>query len=452
VVHSIPFRERSGVSRADLIEVLVGYETDPAFPRRPAVTSSSLAPIIADRLRESRALITGRWLAQIAARVNVEPQMIFPTDDLLDHMPLLVDGIAGFLDNPTDTIPADAQIVHHARELGGLRYQQGFSEYEILKEFELLGGILFSFTMRVVGERASDAAPQEAIACASRIFKAVALLQQATTTRFLELAKDRISEREGRLRAFHRALTHEMRNRIGATLGAGQLLQDLDVGPEERARLTGVVVRNADSMRLVLENLLELSRLDTETRQQRHVPLGSAIREAVRQLRDMAATNYVEVRVPPHIPLVEVNAAAVELCLANLLSNGIKYADEAQPNRWVLVSADAVADPSGAPIEVVVTVEDNGIGIPAHAHEHLFQRFFRAHDATHPSVEGTGLGLSLVREVVETIGGRVWIEQTAVGTRISFAVPCRRASDFTGDGSLRFSAGMTSRTAPNSTQ
>ena len=398
------------------------------FAGRP-VPQPSLALVVADRLRESRAVITGRWLERIAARVTVPPQEIFPSDELLDHMPLLVDSIAGCLEESCDTIPADAVVAHHARELGALRYAQGFSEYEILKEFEILGGILFSFTMAAASEGGAGADPAEAMACASRLFRGIALVQQATTTRFLELARERVLEREGRLRAFHRALTHEMRNRIGATLGAGQLLQSLDVSADQHAELIGVIVRNADSMRLVLENLLELSRLDTDSRQQRHVPLGSAIGEAKRQLRDIATNSGVEIRVAPSVPAVEVNAAAVELCLTNLISNAIKYADRQQPVRWVVISAEVMSAASGAPIEVIVCVEDNGIGIPAGARDQLFERFFRAHAATNPSVEGTGLGLNLVREVLQTIGGRVWLDDAIVGTRMSFAVPCRRATD-----------------------
>jgi signal transduction histidine kinase len=396
----------------------------------PSVSHPSLGPILAGHLRGSRAAITGRWLERLAARITVQPQEIFPTDDLLDHMPLLVDGIAACLEESCESIPADAAVAHHARELGALRYSQGFSEYEILKEFEILGGILFSFTMSAAGAVA-ESDPADALACASRLFRAIALVQQATTTRFLELARERVSEREGRLRAFHRALTHEMRNRIGATLGAGQLLQSLDVDPGQRTQLVGVIVRNADSMRLVLENLLELSRLDTDTRQQRHVPLGAAIAEATRHLRDMAANNGVEIRAAAPFPGVEVNAAAVELCLANLISNGIKYADRQRAARWVSVSAVVVNAPSGSPREVVVSVEDNGIGIPAEARGQLFERFFRAHTATNASIEGTGLGLNLVREVLQTIGGRIWLDDDADGTRISFAVPCRRSTDMT---------------------
>ena len=259
------------------------------------------------------------------------------------------------------------------------------------------------------------------------LFQALALIQQATTARFLELARERTAERESRLRAFNRALTHEMRNRVNATLGAGQMLQSLELSSEERSQLASVVVRNADNMRLVLENLLELTRLDMDARQQRHVPLASAISEVTRQLRDLAADRELELGVVPDIPNVEVNAAAVELCLANLIANGIKYSDKKKADRWVRVSADLMSDSPEATREVVVAVEDNGIGIPAESVALLFERFYRAGNAV--AIEGTGLGLSLVKEAVESVGGRVWAENSQHGTKFCFAMPCRRVVD-----------------------
>jgi signal transduction histidine kinase len=380
-------------------------------------------------MRDARAELTGRWLERIVNRVEIDRQRVFPTDDLLDHMPLLVVGIADYIEDSADVISADSSVVFHARELGALRHTQGFNEYQILKEFELLGGILFAFLMRVADDVDVPCTRGELLACAQRLFQAIAIIQQATTTRFLELAKSRLAEREARLRAFHRALTHEMRNRIGATLGAGQVLQIPDVPAEQRGQLADVVVRNADAMRLVLENLLELSRLDDDTRQERRITLRAAVFEVGRQLRDAATAAAVDIVVPEDLPSVEVNAAAMELCLTNLIANGIKYADRSKARRWVEVRARAETTPDGMPSTLAVEVRDNGIGVPDDARPRLFERFFRAHESLLPAVEGSGLGLSLVRDVVEALGGRIWVEHSPDGTLFGFALPYRRARD-----------------------
>lgn len=390
------------------------------------MSSPNLAQHVGCRIRDARVALAGRWLERLAVRVTVGPPQIFPTDELLDHMPLLIDGIGGFVEDSAQAISADSAVVHHARELGALRHMQGFSEYEILKEFEILGGILFTVVKDEVALVGPMGDGTDIIACSHRLFQALALIQQSTTARFLELARERTTERENRLRAFNRALTHEMRNRISATLGAGQMLQSLDLSSEERASLSAVIVRNADNMRLILENLLELSRLDLDARQQRHVVLPSAIQEVARQLRDLATDRAVDLRIEAPMPAVEVNAAVVELTLANLISNGIKYSDSSKAERWVAVSAKVGAE-FDATQEVVVTVEDNGVGIPEVSLARIFERFFRAENVL--PVEGTGIGLSLVKDVVETVGGRVWAARTDRGSKFTFTLPCRRVTD-----------------------
>ncbi|MFN2563423.1 MAG: sensor histidine kinase [Gemmatimonadaceae bacterium] len=389
-----------------------------------------LAAPLAARLRGARTELTGRWLERIVDRVALDANSVFPTDDLLDHMPLLVLGIADYVENPGDVISAETPVVARARELGALRHTQGFGEYEILKEYEILGAILYSFLAREARTLDVTPTPEELLICSQRLFQGVSLAQQATITHYLQLMGARIHEREERLRAFNRALTHELRNRIGAAVGAGQLLDLPTLSEAERATLVGVVVRNVDSMRIVLDNLLELTRLGGgDTRQQRHVLLPRAAAEATRQLREMARSKRVTIRITGDLPAVEVNAAAVELALTNLIANAIKYADPAAADRWVEVSGRIVCRDADSVREVVVEVRDNGIGVPEPERARLFERFFRAANATATDAEGTGLGLSIVRETVQSLGGRVWAEFPDKGSVFAFALPCRRAAD-----------------------
>lgn len=395
-----------------------------------SVESCPLATVLAARLRAARTELTARWLERIVARVSIDPNRVFPTDDLLDHMPLLVEGIADFVADPARAVGGQAVVMERAMELGGLRYTQGFSEGELQKEYEILGSVLFAFLGRVAGSITPLPEPEEVLACSHRLFQAIAIIQQATTMQFLRHVTAALTERESRLEAFHRALTHEIRNRIGATLGAGQLLTLPGLAESERDELAGVVVRNANGMRLVLDNLLELAQIRTPQRQQRHVRLPAAVAEATRQLRDAAQEARVTVQMAPDLPDVEVAAAAVELCLVNYVSNAIKYADPRRPDQMVEIRGRVVSGPTGLPGEVVIEVADNGLGVPEHAREQLFTRFFRAHEVEVPAVEGTGLGLSIVRETADALGGRAWAEFPPEGGSVFvLAVPCRRAAD-----------------------
>ena len=388
-----------------------------------------LAGALAVRLRDERDALTRRWLDRISDRVAIHPNKIFPTEDLLDHMPLLISGIASYLEDGSQPVSADMPVIAKAMELGQLRHEQGFDEYELLKEYEIFGGILFAFLSRAVEEIDQPCTPQELVRCAHRLYLAISLIQQATTVQYLALMKERLREREERLRAFNRSLTHELRNRIGATMGAGQLLQIPELAETERERLVGIVVRNMESMRVALDNLLELSRLTGDTRQQRHVLLPNAAAEVVRQLRELARSRRIRIVIDPDIPEVEINAAAVELCLMNLVSNAIKYANDAESDRWVRISSRLDAATEDRPAQVVVEVSDNGSGVPQEERGRLFERFYRADTERLTAIEGTGLGLSIVRETVESLGGKAWAEFGDTGSVFAFSLPSRRARD-----------------------
>ena len=79
-----------------------------------------LAAALAGRLRASRLELTTRWLTRIVERVSIDPNRVFPTDELLDHVPLLIDGIASYLENPAAEISVDMPVVGKAMELGAL--------------------------------------------------------------------------------------------------------------------------------------------------------------------------------------------------------------------------------------------------------------------------------------------------------------------------------------------
>jgi signal transduction histidine kinase len=389
----------------------------------------TLAKALADRMRSSSEDLTRRWLDRISARVRLDPNRVFPTDALLDHMPMLILGIADYIENPDKVILSEVPIVVKAMELGKLRFSQGFDEYELLKEYEIFGGILFSFLSRVVDGIEEPCSRGELLACAHRLYLAVALIEQATLTHYLSLVKERLSERDQRLRAFNRALSHELRNLIGTIAGAAEILELGTFSPEQQRAMTSMIVRNSTNMKVTLENLVELSRLDEDARQSRHIPLRSAAAEVARQLRESARARGVEIRLAADLPAIDVSAAAFELCLSNLLANAIKYSDPAKDKRWVEVRAHVAAPDDGGALETVVEVRDNGLGVPEAKRSELFKRFFRAHEDSNVAIEGTGLGLSIVRDTATSLGGRAWADFRADGTSFFFTMPNRRSED-----------------------
>src|SRR5215831_6555182 len=97
-------------------------------PTRPAEDGENcpLAGMLADRLREASRDLAQRWLERIAARVAIDANRVFPTDELLDHVPILIDGIAAHVNDPSQTVGAASAVVAKAMELGAMRHAQGF--------------------------------------------------------------------------------------------------------------------------------------------------------------------------------------------------------------------------------------------------------------------------------------------------------------------------------------
>jgi signal transduction histidine kinase len=390
-------------------------------------TDCPLAGVLAERLKRARHDLTAQWLDRIASRVSLDPNRVFPTNELLDHVPLLIDGVADYVKNPAAEIGIDMPVVAKAMELGELRHKQGFDAYEILKEYEFLGGILFEFFTSTVENIAEPCEKAELMACCARLYRAVTIIQQSTMTHFLVLADKHVSEREERLRAFNRVISHEIKNRVGAILGASSILSELpDTTAQKRAELVEIVLRNVREMRDTVENVLVLSRTDKDdVRQHRHVRLPEAVAEAVRQVREAAQSAKIDVRIVPGMPDIEVSAAVIELCVKNYLSNAIKYADPNRRERFVEITGTEERAETGER-QVVVRVRDNGIGVPPQNREKLFERFYRAHEGMN-SIEGTGLGLNIVRETAEAQGGSAWAEYPDDGGAIfAIALPLRR--------------------------
>jgi signal transduction histidine kinase len=193
--------------------------------------------------------------------------------------------------------------------------------------------------------------------------------------------------------------------------------------------MISMIVRNSTNMKVTLENLVELSRVDEDARQSRHIALPSAAAEVARQLRESARVHGVEIRIGKDLPAIDVSAAAFELCLSNLLANAIKYSDQTKDKRWVEVRAYVSTSDDGAGSETVVEVRDNGLGVPEAKRGELFSRFYRAHEDINGEIEGTGLGLSIVRDTATALGGRAWADFHEDGTAFFFTMPHRRSED-----------------------
>lgn len=362
---------------------------------------------IANRLDEEHATLAARWFARLRDLVPVDDNEVFPSDSLLDHIPSLIRDISAYVRSPeTDAIAANPNVVEKARELGTLRHQQRASLHQVLREYQLLGDILMQFVQRESEGTVVSPVAAEVVAVMMRIQKAVALLLQQTIETFVGLYTQTIAAQSQRLEQFTRMAAHEWRQPLGAVRTALYVLRLDNVDPAQRAVSVELIERNVSRLIDMTTTLERIARIDgrADNAVVQRVELSVVANEAARQLREVAQAAQVQIRVDDDMPAATFDVGRLELTLLNLMSNAIKYADPAKPERTVTVSGRV--SPNG---EREIAVADNGLGIPANQLPAIFRRFTRAHteDAVASNVAGIGLGLSIVADCVREMGGRV---------------------------------------------
>ena len=227
------------------------------------------------------------------------------------------------------------------------------------------------------------------------VFGAVALIHDVTEARRVESVR----------RDFVANVSHELKTPIGA-LG---LLAETIASTEEAdvvRRLADQVVRESDRLGRIVDDLLDLSLIEAQAAPTREpTPVRVLVEEAVERLSPLALARGIPLQTEPITDdlLVLCDVTQLVSAITNLLDNALKYSEAGQA---VIVNAQAGHG------QVVLRVEDHGIGIPTRDLERIFERFYRVDKARSRATGGTGLGLSIVRHVAEAHGGDVTVEST----------------------------------------
>ena len=365
--------------------------------------------------------LAARWLERLNALLPVEPNEVFPSDHLLDHIPSLIVEIADHLRAPQGTeLAANTLMVAKARELGELRYRQRASVHQLLREYRILGGILSTFVQEEASRLHRSVDSTDAIALIAALSHAVSVLEQATVETFIRKYTSTIARQTARLENFNRMVSHELRQPIGALQFALKLAEASET-PDDRARYREVADRNIARLNQLIDRLALISRLTpADSAQHQHLELGLVVREAARQLRDMADARDVEIRIADEFPCATSDVAALELVVINLVSNAIKYSNPSAASRFVEISAESDTH------TCTLIVRDNGIGIAKDRLELIFDRSYRAHVERDNELgnDGYGLGLSIVRDCVSDQHWDLSVEsEENVGTTFRLTIP-----------------------------
>lgn len=237
--------------------------------------------------------------------------------------------------------------------------------------------------------------------------------RQYQSRELLSRLEDAVRERD----QFLAILSHELRNPLGAIRNATELMARNVSEDPHAARPLGIVDRQTKHLARLVDDLLDVSRVTTGkiTLQKRVCDLSEVIRRAVQQLEGLAAQQRIRVRtsLPAEPPAIDADPVRIEQVFNNLLTNAIKYTPEGGEVE-VIVGSD------GADAEVRVV--DTGVGIAPDMLGSVFKMFIQADRSLDRSQGGMGIGLTLVRSLVELHGGSVSASSAGLGRGSTFKV------------------------------
>lgn len=196
-------------------------------------------------------------------------------------------------------------------------------------------------------------------------------------------------------------VSHEFKTPIAAISGFCELLEDDNVSPDEQKEYLGIIKEESERLSHLCGNMLRMSRLDNTTILTRKEPVkvDEQLRRAVILLDEKYPDRAEDISVELEPMTLETDPDLLEQIWINLLDNAVKYSD---PGDAIRVTAK-----HEGPI-LVISISDDGLGIDSEKQKHIFDKFYQG-DASHKK-EGNGLGLSIVKRIVELLNGTITCE------------------------------------------
>ena len=200
-------------------------------------------------------------------------------------------------------------------------------------------------------------------------------------------------------------VSHDLRTPLGLIkLSSTSLLAtDIDFNEEVRREMLGVILEESDRLEKIVDDLLLLAQVESGKLQlhKRRTPASALIEQVIRSMDAEVQQHQIVYEVTPSSLNINLDPDRMEQVLCNLLSNAIKYSPGGGTIR---IEASANGE------QALLTVADQGIGIPSEELDRVFDRFYRLDNPITRQVRGTGLGLSVCRNMVRAHGGHIWVK------------------------------------------
>lgn len=236
----------------------------------------------------------------------------------------------------------------------------------------------------------------------------ILLLQDVTRQRHIEQMKSE----------FISTAAHELRTPMTIIMGFSELLTSrLDIPVAQQQEYLSYILQKSEDMSKILDDLLDISRIESGRAPVLHIEpllIGPLIEQAVIPYRQRFTQHRFETALQDSEQIMDLDGGKFAQVMENLLSNAVKYS---AAGSLVRIGGELRED------HYLITVSDQGIGMTAEQAAQVFDKFYRA-DASNTAAEGTGLGMFIVRHIVQAHGGKIWLDSTfGRGTTIYLSLP-----------------------------
>jgi len=233
----------------------------------------------------------------------------------------------------------------------------------------------------------------------ARAEEEIAIREKAEKER--EMVIHQLRHKNQELDRFAVRVSHDLKTPLITLAGfLGYLDKDIKAGDTERTQKDFTQINEAaKTMGKFVDELLDLSRVGRIANPPKDVPFDEIVRDALKAAEGLLEAKQVQVKIDAIFPFVYVDRARIIQVMQNLITNAVKFMGD-QPNPVIRIGFEEVDG------KHIFSVNDNGIGIAPEYHERIFELF----NKLDPNSEGTGIGLGLVKKIIEVHGGRIWVQ------------------------------------------
>jgi PAS domain S-box-containing protein len=216
---------------------------------------------------------------------------------------------------------------------------------------------------------------------------------------------------------FVSTVSHELRTPLTSLRGFSEILLRKSCSPEKQRQYLTIIQNESKRLTNLINDFLDLQRIESGRQNYDFAPIDVVplLHETVDLFAGTDKLHVIRVEAPDRLPDLKADSDRIRQVLSNLVSNAIKYSPEGGEVVISAVQREAI---------VQVSVTDHGVGMAPEAMTRLFTKFYRVDNANTRKIGGTGLGLALVKEIIEAHDGQVWVEsELGQGSTFFFTLP-----------------------------